>query len=131
MDNKFPADPMLDLRGLQRTVDELLASISQRSLTTASTGWLMPNMAHPSNPTSGVHIYGNGDDLAVLTPDGLVKRIPNPGSAVSNPSAMTAGSAPGSYSPSHSEALRADISEVRLVLTLLLASLENAGIIAS
>jgi hypothetical protein len=128
-DNKFPADPMLDLRDLQRKVDELLAAISRGSLTTASAGWILPNTAHPANPASGVHIYGNGDDLAVLTPAGVIKRIPRAGAAVSNPATMTAGSAPPSYSQSHSDQLRADIAELRTVLLLLLTSLRTPGVI--
>ncbi|MGW4663168.1 hypothetical protein [Streptosporangium sandarakinum] len=128
-DNKFPADPMIDLRALQRTVDELVAAVSRRSLATASAGWVLPDRATPPNPDGGVHIYGNAGDLAVLTSAGRIKRIPNPGAAVATPAVMSAGSAPPSYSQTHSDQLRADIAELRTVLVLLLTSLRAAGII--
>ncbi|MFN2636921.1 MAG: hypothetical protein ABR585_07845 [Gemmatimonadaceae bacterium] len=126
-DNKFPADPMQDMRTAQRTVDELQATLSREALTTASAGWKLPNMAHPDNPDDGVHIYGNGDDLAVLTPSGVVKRIPNPAAAVAIVPNMTAGSIGGSPTMGQYNALYDDAVAIRATVNEMIGKFRAAG----
>lgn len=124
MSNKFPSDESDDFTTLRRDVDELKALLKTgQALTTASAGWVLPNRSHPANPADGVHIYGNGDDLAILLPNGTVKRIPGLGSSVANPAAQTAVPLPGGASVTGAQynLLGADMDAVWQVLVLLLA----------
>lgn len=99
--NLFPPDVLQEIRDLQQAVRQLQAAVGRQTpLASASAGWLLPNMAIPANPDSGVHIGGNGNDFFALTPSGEVKRIPGTGGAVADATNNLA-LAPATYNKAH------------------------------
>ncbi len=126
MPDVYPSDLAARVEQLERTVAELQAALGQRQpLTSASQGWLLGNMSIPS-VSDGVHIGSSGDEPFFATPSGT-KRLPNVAVNVAAPSAISAGSAPGSYSSSHSQALVTDVTNLRTTLAATLSVLKTAG----
>lgn len=62
-ENRFPSDPMQDLRDMQRAVGDNTAT-SRPPLIEASAGWVMRHRSSPPVPPSGdVHIYAQSGRL--------------------------------------------------------------------
>lgn len=123
------------LDAIERRLDQLFASIQNRApMTQASQGLILPNRSTPSNPPSGVYIFAQGGEFYVRTSGGGTRGIipPDPpqGVGVSDPSIITAGTAPGAYSAAHSQALRDDLVALRATVLELIQSLRGGDIIA-
>lgn len=121
------------LDAIEQRLDQLFASIQTRSpVTQASAGLIFPDQATPSAPASGGHLHANGSQPYWRNASGDIALIQNfpQGDAVSDPAAPTAGSAPGSYSAAHSEALRTSQQALYTTLNALVHSLRGEGIIA-
>ncbi|MEV4246952.1 hypothetical protein AB0J63_26510 [Streptosporangium canum] len=118
---------------LERKVNDLFTSIQNSGgFTTASQGLIFPDQATPAAPASGGHLHANGSQPYWRNASGDIALIQNfpQGDAVSDPASPTAGSAPGSYSAAHSEALRTSQQALYTTLLALVHSLRGEGIIA-
>lgn len=75
-ENRFPSDPMQDLRDLQRTVSDNEAT-GGSPLLVASAGWVMRHRGSPPIPPSGdIHIYAQNGRLFIRSTVGEFAVIP-------------------------------------------------------
>lgn len=123
-DDKYPSDPMQDLRDLQRTVADEQA-VGRPPLIEASAGWVLRHRSFPDTPPAGdVHIFANSGRLWVVSTLGSVPLEGRTGSAVAS---VATSDADATYSGNE----QALINELKAQVNALLASLRNAGIILS
>lgn len=125
-ENRFPSDPMQDLRELQRTVaDDQATSGSQ--LLVASAGWVMRNRSTPPAPPTGdIHIYAQNGTLWATSASASVPLLPQNKAAFV--AAVANADAGASYDSSAQALLNALKSKVNAILTeLKIAALMNGS----
>jgi hypothetical protein len=119
-DDKYPSDPMQDLRDLQITLADSQA-VGRPALTEASAGWIMRHRSLPSSPGgSDIHIVANGSRLWVVSSLGSVAVVDKTGVAD-----VATANADATYGTPERDL----INELKTQLNALLASLRAAGII--
>lgn len=137
MADQMPGSDSRIMRDLERRIEVLEAQVRQVRgvpVTQASTAFFVPDSS-PSTPSGGVYLYASGGTFRWRSSSGadysgIPPTVPKAG-FVSDPNPLTAGSAPGSYSSSHSAALRADIDQVRTKLIALRTALVASGLMWS
>ncbi|MBG0828568.1 hypothetical protein HS041_12390 [Planomonospora sp. ID67723] len=130
-ENRYPGDPMQDLRDLQRAMGEQQATQQRQPLTEATLGWILHNMATPSAAAAGCHIFASGGQPYAVDSSGVVWSMRHRrGAAVSDPS-VSVSSAPASYDQSHIQSLVNAVQSLNTAVVALITSLENSDQISS
>ncbi|MGW6498539.1 hypothetical protein [Nonomuraea angiospora] len=91
-----PANPMQDIRDLQRDVAQAQGSAGKReALTKASKGWHIPNTGIPATPDDGGHLFVNGNKPYWIDKNGIITPliVPPPTAANVTPLTATSGTA--------------------------------------
>ncbi|MGS2645820.1 hypothetical protein [Streptosporangium sp. G12] len=128
--DRFPADLLADIRNIQRAVDQ--ASLAKgRPLTTASAGWILPNMPTPDNPANGVHLFAQENTLYALSASGALQSIPDQASAVSNPAPPTATTIGANPTSTDYNKVVADLNQLYAALFALMNSFRAAGFLST
>ncbi|WP_214322100.1 hypothetical protein [Nonomuraea sediminis] len=117
MPDVYPADLLAEIRDLKRRVEQLEAS--RGSLTAASKGWLMSDMAIPSVSSGQIQIGCNGGDFYVKT-SSTVKRIPGVAASVAAVSTTDAGS-------TYTTSVQTLINELKTKLNAFISNNKSAG----
>lgn len=117
-ENRFPGDPMADVRDLQRTVEDEQATQRRQPLVEASAGWIFTDRATPTTPTSGkTHIYSQGGRLWAASSAGAVPLLlpddPLQTPVSGMPGLSTPNAWPGTYTPGTGEAVQDDLVMMR------------------
>ena len=121
-DDKYPSDPMQDLRDLQTRVDDTQA-VGRPALTEASQGWILRDMTPPATPPAGdVHIYAASGRMWVRSTLGTVAVEDKTGASVADVATANADATYGTPE-------RDLINELKTQVNALLTSLRDAGII--
>lgn len=116
-ENRFPHDPMQDLRDLQRVVDDNQA-VKGSPLLEASAGWVLRNRSTPPVPDFGdVHIYAQDNRLWARSAYWTVPLITGP--SVGDVTVTDAGS-------TYTTSTQTLINQMKAQLNALLASLRYA-----
>lgn len=118
-ENRFPSDPMQDLRDLQRVVADDKAAAAGSALLEASAGWVLRDRSTPPLPPSGdVHIYAQGGRLWQTSTFGTIPLL----DAASHVAPVT-----GTVGATYTTFEQGKINELITTLAAVIASLIGAG----
>ncbi|MFI7448062.1 hypothetical protein ACIBQX_11240 [Nonomuraea sp. NPDC049714] len=134
--DKYPGDVLADIRKLQAEVAELKALLHQRSgLTTASQGWVIGNVASPSTPAAGGHLFATAGepfwkDSSGTTTSLLSQPVPQAADVGGMSGLSTPNSWPETYNRANGEAVQDDLTMLRTFGLDLRAALRAVGLMA-
>ncbi|OUC99309.1 hypothetical protein [Streptosporangium minutum] len=135
--DQFPTDQNRIIQQLERRIADLEARVGTAQgapITRASSSFFIPNGSAPS-PEGGAAFYVVGGQMRWASSSGSTYSLIPPtlpiGAAVVGPANLftSSGSAPGSYSSSHSTDMARDINNLHTTLGALLMSLRGAPLI--
>lgn len=136
--DQFPVDQNRIIQQLERRIADLEARVGTAQgapVTQASSGFFLPNVSTPAGRAGGIVLCSVNGEGQWVDDSGTAYSLTPPdvplGDAVSGPPNLfsSSGSAPSSYSSSHSTDLARDINNIHTTLAATLNSLRGAPLI--